>query len=63
MTPETAIQWALLAAEAAMKILDQIQDKDTREEAARQTRAMITDQKLLLRAEAQRMLDRRRRED
>lgn len=61
MNPETVVQWALLAAEAAMKVLDQIQDKDTRDEAARQTRAMLTDQKLLLRAEAQRMLDERRK--
>lgn len=61
MSPETAIQWALIAAEAAMKVLEQIGDHDLRNEAARQTREMLSDEKLRLRAAAQEMLDRRKR--
>lgn len=61
MGAETALQWGLLAAQAAMKILDKIQDEELRREAAAETRQMLTDQKLLLRAEAQEMLMERKR--
>lgn len=61
MSPETALQWALLAAEAAMKVLDKIQDEDLKREATQRTREMITDAKLRLRSEAQEMLNERRR--
>lgn len=61
MSPETALQWALLAAEAAMKVLDKIQDEDLKREATQRTREMISDAKLRLRSEAQEMLNERRR--
>lgn len=53
---------AAAAAAAAFKLIEEALDNmDDRKEAARRTRELLTDQKLLLRADAQAMLDERRK--
>ncbi len=58
----TIEQVALAAAMAAFEIIErELANNDERKEAAEQVRRMLSDAKLMLRADAQAMLDARRR--
>lgn len=58
----TPFEVALLAAKAAFEIIErELEHHDERREAAEQVRRMLSDQKLMLRADAQAMLDARRK--
>jgi len=58
----TIAEVAIAAAMAAFEIIErELDDHDDRKEAADQVRRMLSDQKLMLRADAQSMLDARRR--